>query len=129
MQIANIHKKNTLIRKSRHRSTSCQADREDKFRQNLKNLFDIAHEDCVNLITNEEDKAFLLAQREPGRWGKMGAVDRALAATEARVARRRQEEVQRLDRAQGTSTSSAVVELGSSSSSRRSPTVSAAEDP
>lgn len=36
------------------------------------------------MMTNQEDEEFLLAQREPGRRGKMGGVDSVLAAQEAR---------------------------------------------
>jgi len=35
-------------------------------------------------MENEEDKLFLLAQREKGRRGSMGAVDRILAGKEQR---------------------------------------------
>ena len=36
------------------------------------------------MMTNQEDKEFLLAQWEPGRRGRMGDVDSVLAAQEAR---------------------------------------------
>ena len=33
----------------------------------FENLFDIAHANALEMISIEEDKQFLMAQREPGR--------------------------------------------------------------
>lgn len=41
----------------------------------LDDLFDIAHNNAFNLINIEEDKLFLLAQREKGRRGYMAKRD------------------------------------------------------
>ena len=43
----------------------------------MDELFDIAHARAMEDISIEEDRAFLLAQREKGRRGKMGSVDKA----------------------------------------------------
>ena len=53
-------------------------EKEMLFTNDLDNLFDIAHQDALTMITNPEDKAFLLAQREVGRIGCMGSVDMTL---------------------------------------------------
>jgi len=45
-------------------------------------LFDIAHAEALELIVIEENRQFLLAQREAGRQGKMGSVDSSLARRE-----------------------------------------------
>ena len=58
--------------------------KEDSFSNGLDSLFDIAHFNALELITIEEDKQFLLAQREDGRRGKMGDVDKKLSAIEDR---------------------------------------------
>ena len=42
----------------------------------MQNLFDIAHADALTIIRIQEDRDFLLAQREPGRRGYMGSVDK-----------------------------------------------------
>ena len=60
----------------------------DTFYGTLKKLFDIAHHNAMKMITNEEDRAFLIAQREPGRRGYMSGIDRTLAAKEKRNAQR-----------------------------------------
>lgn len=50
--------------------------KEDKWQSNLNVLFDIAHSNALNMITIEEDKQFLLKQREMSRPGKIGNIDR-----------------------------------------------------
>ena len=49
------------------------------FTNDLDNLFDIAHQDALTMITNPEDNAFLLVQREVGRIRCMGSVDITLS--------------------------------------------------
>ena len=49
-----------------------------QFVDDLDNLFYIAHLDAFNIIKVQEDKDFLLAQREEGSGGCMGPVDMAL---------------------------------------------------
>lgn len=44
-----------------------QQKNEKDFVDTLDNLFDIAHMDAMKLMTIEEDKQFLTAQREKGR--------------------------------------------------------------
>jgi len=46
-------------------------------------LFDIAHADALELIVIEEERQFLLAQREAGHRGKVGSVDSSLARRES----------------------------------------------
>lgn len=59
--------------------------RQQKFTYNLYNLFDIAHADAFQLIKIEEDKIFLQHQRETGRVGYMGGVDKKLSDKEKRA--------------------------------------------
>lgn len=70
-------------------------NRENCFKINLDNLFDIAHADAFERMKIEEDKVFLRKQREPGRPGSLGGVDRKLAEKEERVRQRRLEEEER----------------------------------
>ena len=64
------------LRKHSTRSTLGHKVQEDEFVARFDDLFDIAHEDALTLIKISEDKAFLLSQRQKGRPGSMGAVDR-----------------------------------------------------
>ena len=77
--IQTLYKEYTLVRKNKARTTGTQVKREEEFKERLANLFDVAKAGALVTMTNEEDKAFLLAQREPGRRGRMGGVDTALA--------------------------------------------------
>jgi hypothetical protein len=52
----------------------------------LDNLFDIAYADAFQLIKIEEDKIFLKHQREPGRVGYLGGVDKKLLDKEKKGA-------------------------------------------
>lgn len=53
-----------------------------EFELNMDNLFDIAHEDTLTMIKSEEDKKFLLKQRQDGRPGSMIVVDLKLVRAE-----------------------------------------------
>ena len=76
------------LKKNRSRRTTTQLLKENDFVANMKSLFDVAHTDALTLITIQEDRDFLLAQREPGHRGYMGCVDQALVNLEARKAKR-----------------------------------------
>lgn len=56
--------------------------KEDMWSNNLDDLFDVAHANALQMIRIQEDKDFLLAQREKGRPGKMGGVDKRLSKKE-----------------------------------------------
>ena len=56
----------------------------ETWKKSLENVFDIAHQKALELIQIDEDKLFLLAQREEGRRGKMMGADRQLAEFEQR---------------------------------------------
>ncbi|GBN46531.1 hypothetical protein AVEN_193051-1 [Araneus ventricosus] len=49
---------------------------QQEFVSNLDNLFDIAHADALQLMKIEEDRMFLQCQREPGRPGHLGEVNK-----------------------------------------------------
>ena len=49
----------------------------------MKKLFDVAHANAMSLIYFQEDEEFLIAQRESGSRGSMGAMDKKLANMEA----------------------------------------------
>lgn len=51
--------------------SSASIEKENKFVRELDNLFDIAAEDALTVMVNEEDIEFLKKQREKGRPGYM----------------------------------------------------------
>ena len=54
-------------------------NKQTEWNESLDNLFDIAHADALNIIDIEDDKKFLLLQREPKRKGKMAGEDKKFA--------------------------------------------------
>jgi hypothetical protein len=50
----------------------------------MNNPFDIAHQDALTMIRIEEDKLFLVKQREKGRPGSMLGIDIKLTNIEKR---------------------------------------------
>ncbi|KAK2703242.1 hypothetical protein QYM36_018259 [Artemia franciscana] len=84
-----------LLKKNKARKSSTQQAREAAFVSRLEDLFDIAHADALNTMSIQEDKDFLLAQREKGRRGSMVGVDETLACKEKRVSEREQQTLKR----------------------------------
>lgn len=72
----------------------------------LEDLFDIAHADALNTMKNEEDKAFLVMQRQKGRPGCMAGIDMVLYAREKRSKERCEKEQTRKWRQQEMSEAS-----------------------
>ena len=66
------------------RTSKTQRKNEQEFLDKMDDLFDIAHVDAIKLMTNEEDKQFLFAQRKKGRPGHLGPVDKKLCKLEQR---------------------------------------------
>ncbi|ESN94235.1 hypothetical protein HELRODRAFT_164040 [Helobdella robusta] len=89
------------------------------------NLFDIAHANAIELIQIQEERKFLLAQREPERRGYMSGVDKNLALKEARsYERKRRQENYKLKSVQAqeeitAGACSAEIEHSSSDSSSK----------
>ncbi|KAF2905067.1 hypothetical protein ILUMI_01110 [Ignelater luminosus] len=61
----------------------------------MNNLFDIAHGNALSLISIEEDKKFLIAQKKPNREGSMIGIDLKLTAAEKRKAERKKKKKQK----------------------------------
>lgn len=61
-------------------------------KEKFDDLFDIASVDALNTMSIEEDKKFLLMQRQKGRQGCMAGVDMLLYGREQRSEQRKQKE-------------------------------------
>ena len=68
---------------------------EQFLKDDLDNIFDMAHQDALDMITIVEDKEFLIAQREKGRRGSMAGVDLVLTEKEVRAQKRKVAEEKR----------------------------------
>lgn len=72
-----------------------QIQKKNDFKDCLDDLFDIAHADALEMITIEQDKQFLLKQREKGRPGSMAGIDQKLRQKEQRKMNRMEAEEHR----------------------------------
>ena len=78
-KVLNLFQRWNSLKKNQSRTTKQQKENEALFRKELNNLFDVAHEEALKMIKIQEDKNFLIAQREPDRHGTMGGADISLA--------------------------------------------------
>jgi hypothetical protein len=72
------------LQKNCKRRTETQLKNEEIFVQEFDNLFDIAHQNALQMMNIAEDKEFLRNQRKKGREGQMYGLDRVLTAKEKR---------------------------------------------
>ena len=70
------------MQRNASRHTLAQKKRKTKFIDVLDDLFDIAHANALQLIKIEEDREFLIAQREKRRRGCLGSIDMKLTRQE-----------------------------------------------
>lgn len=70
---------------TREDKSANQLQKEDKFVEELDDLFDIAAADALTSMKNAEDVEFLKKQREKGRPGYMCGIDKQLAEQESRL--------------------------------------------
>ena len=66
-RIKELHDKWTGLKKSINRRTPKQLENEEKFKEPLNDLFDVAHADALEMISIQKDRDFLLAQGEKGK--------------------------------------------------------------
>ncbi|KAK0062645.1 DNA repair protein RAD51 3 [Biomphalaria pfeifferi] len=64
------------LQKHKSRSGEAHKKQEHEFVSHLEDLFNIAHQDALTIISNPEDRAFLLRQREKGRPGSISVRDK-----------------------------------------------------
>ena len=63
------------LKKNKLRRTETQIANEETFTDCFNDLFDVAHQDALTTMENEEDKQFLQKQREKRRQGSMVGAD------------------------------------------------------
>ncbi len=68
----------TDLKKNSSRNTATQKTKESDFLDRFEALFDIAPANALNMIVNQEDNNFLMAQREKGQRGTMSSLDKVL---------------------------------------------------
>lgn len=97
-KILALHTKWRSLFKSSGRQSETQQKKEMDFLDSLDDLFDIASADALEKILIEEDRKFLLLQREKGRSGLMIGVDTVRLQREKRSLKRLEEEAERKNR-------------------------------
>lgn len=73
-----------VLQKSSNRKTKRQEEKNIAFTSKLLDLFDVAAEDAISKMNNQDDIQFLTLQRKKGRPGHMGGVDLKTAYIEER---------------------------------------------
>lgn len=118
-KILKLHDRWRGLKKGKGRRSSKQEENEQLFSNDMMNLFDVAHADALNMIKIQEDKDFLIAQREPKRRGGMGSIDKSLHNKEVRSLKRKLENLKREEKVKQAQAlpSTSTVELASSTSS------------
>jgi len=66
-------------------TSAIHEERRQDFEKKLPCLFDIAHENAMEMMKIQEDRDFLVCQRQEGRPGAMAGVDRQLACVEEKI--------------------------------------------
>lgn len=79
-----------------------QKQEENMFVDHLDDLFDIASKNALEAISIEEDKQFLISQRQKGLPGCMAGVDQTLLMREKRAIERKEKEEMRKKRYEET---------------------------
>lgn len=116
--VRKLHAEWQGLKKLINRKSASNLSNQQAFVDSLEDLFDMAHHDAMTLIKIEEDRMFIEAQREKGRRGVIGRVDRALDLQEQRVIGRQDAAARRAERAQSEqSAATAMVILDDDSSS------------
>ena len=63
-KIEKLHDQYRTLQKSKSRNSDSQRSKEFTFKESLQDLFNIAHLNEMEMIKQNEDKEFLIAQRE-----------------------------------------------------------------
>ncbi|CAH0555124.1 unnamed protein product [Brassicogethes aeneus] len=100
-KITALHKEWKSLQKNATRRTDRQAHLEASFKNTFDDLFDVAHADAIKIIKIQEDRDFLILQRQKGRPGSLSSVrDKKLHGKESRRTKREQKETKRKTKVQ-----------------------------
>lgn len=93
-KLINLHIEWKNIKKGASRRTGTQEKNEKEFENKIAKLFDIASVDALETMKIQEDKDFLILQREQHR-GTMAGLDKKLTTKEKKKSIREEQEQQR----------------------------------
>ncbi|XP_077111118.1 uncharacterized protein LOC143766982 [Ranitomeya variabilis] len=81
-KLEKVHAAWRSLQKDWKKTSETAKNKFKQFVERLDDLFDIAQQDALALLKSEEDKAFLVKQRQKGRPGSMAGVDIKLCQAE-----------------------------------------------
>ena len=118
-KVEKLFEKWRLLKKNKGSQSVTQQANESDFIAIFDDLFDFAHAEALTTMTIDNDKQFLLLQRQKGRPGTMSGVENVLFGKEQRSKHRKQQTLSRQLRIEEeqSSHSASVIELESSASS------------
>ena len=118
-KVEKLFEKWRLLKKNKGRQSVTQQANESDFIATFDDLFDFAHAEALTTMTIDNDKQFLLLQRQKGRPGTVSGVDNVLFGKEQRRKHRKQQTLSRQLRIEEEQSrhSARVVELESFASS------------
>lgn len=87
-KVISLHNEWIAVTKHINRRNVTQQKKEDDFAESLEDLFDVAAEKALQTMKIEEDRQFLILQRQKGRPGSMIGVDNVLFQKEKRRMKR-----------------------------------------
>lgn len=108
-KVISLHKEWITVTKHINRRNDTQQKNEHDFIESLEDLFDVAAEKALQTMKIEQDRQFLILQRQKGRPGSMIGVDNVLFQKEKR-------RMKRLEEAE-TRQAAASIEMATGSSS------------
>lgn len=91
-KLKKLHENWRNLQKNSKRLSDNDRAKAAKFVEELDDLFDISHGNSLDMICIEEDKMFLLSQRQKGKPGRMLGIDQELSIREKKA-----KEKQKLD--------------------------------
>lgn len=94
-KIEKVHSNWRHLKNESKLKLKCQSAKQKLFSEQLDDLFDIARENALNDLKIKEDRDFLLAQREKGRKGTMGPVDKKFVTRVKERNKKKQQEKER----------------------------------
>ncbi|GBN09789.1 hypothetical protein AVEN_160265-1 [Araneus ventricosus] len=129
-KLVNVHQVWRDLQKNAKKLQDVFKRRQQEFVSSLDNLFDIAHANALQLMKIEEDRMFWKYQRESGRPGHVGGVNKKLTDKEERARLRVVKEENRRIKYVSASKSSASCEpLQEDSSSNSSENIDSEDFP
>ena len=116
-KLSKIHNKYVSLKKNRTRKRESDRMNEEMFKGDLEELFDIAMDDAMKDMKNEEDREFLQKQRVDVFSWSMSGTDEVCVAKESRKRKRNKQDMSMEDRyKERESSTRQTAELSSASS-------------